>query len=250
MLLAGVSCIDNVPGGIVSLKGTKWKLAGAVNVETGELDEFEPTACAECFTLTFDTEYEASGHSISSNIRINLLDLRKYNYIHYIHTSETWIEDPSLPVDGERFMVTMAFIESSAVASEELKLFYNNKTEYLLFKRVIPLAGTQWKLAGAVNVETGELKEFEPKDCTECFTLTFDSDYTANGISVYNYLKIHFWPKPALIFMTEMGDNHIGDNQLYYDAWLTMNSYKIENHELKLFYNNNTEYLFYKPLQP
>jgi hypothetical protein len=115
---------------------------------------------------------------------------------------------------------------------------------------IIPLKGTQWKLAGAVNVETGELREFEPKACAECFTLTFDTDYTADGVSVVNYLKIHLWPKPTISIMTEVGDNHIGDAQSYYDAWQTMTSYKIENNELWFLFNNNTEYLLFKRIQP
>jgi hypothetical protein len=118
------------------LKGTKWKLAGSVNVETGELIEFQPTACAECFTLIFNSDHEASGRSVFARIGIDLLDLSKS-----MNTKESevsWSGDPSLPVDGDHFRKIMVSIESFTVTPEELKLYHNNKTEYLLFKRIQP----------------------------------------------------------------------------------------------------------------
>ncbi|MDR1161433.1 MAG: hypothetical protein LBK45_03745 [Tannerellaceae bacterium] len=135
MLLAAFSCRDNNPPDDtpIPLNGTQWKLAGSVNVETGELEEFEPKACAECFTLTFNSDHEASGRSISSMIKIDLLDLRKYIMT---KESETWIENQSLPVDGDHYRRIMTSIDSFTVTSEELKLYYNNKTEYLLFKPI------------------------------------------------------------------------------------------------------------------
>jgi hypothetical protein len=113
---------------------------------------------------------------------------------------------------------------------------------------IIPLEGTKWKLAGSVNVETGELKEFEPKTCVECFTLTFDTDSTAVGVSVANSLEIHLLPKPAIVSMTKIGDYEIGDARLYYDAWDAMTSYKVVDNDLWLLFNDNTEYLLFKQL--
>ncbi|MDR1161436.1 MAG: hypothetical protein LBK45_03760 [Tannerellaceae bacterium] len=137
MLLAAFSCRDNNPPDDtpIPLNGTQWKLAGSVNVETGKLEEFEPRACAECFTLTFHSDHEASGRSVSSKVMIDLLDLRKY--INITGVSEgSWSGDPSLRIDGDRFTTTMASIESFIVTFEELKLYYNNKTAYLLFKPI------------------------------------------------------------------------------------------------------------------
>jgi hypothetical protein len=137
MLFAGLSCLDNVPGGInTPLKGTQWKLTGSVNVATGELEEFEPKACAECFTLTFSSDHEASGLSVLVKTAIDLLDLRRYATEDISEGS--WSGDPSLRIDGDRFRRIMASIESFTVTPEELKLYYDNKTEYLLFKRIQP----------------------------------------------------------------------------------------------------------------
>ncbi|MDR1161435.1 MAG: hypothetical protein LBK45_03755 [Tannerellaceae bacterium] len=135
MLLATFSCRDNNSPDIpIPLKGTQWKLAGSVNVETGELKEFQPTACAECFTLTFHSDHEASGLSVSSKIAIDLLDLRKY--IMSKESEGSWGGDPSLRIDGDHYRRIMTSIDSFTVTSEELKLYYNNKTEYLLFKPI------------------------------------------------------------------------------------------------------------------
>jgi hypothetical protein len=136
MLFASFSCRDNNPPDIpVPLNGTTWKLEGSVNVETGILKEFEPKACAECFTLTFHSDHEASGLSVFVKTVIDLLDLRKYTISPAI-SEASWSGDPSLPIDGDRFTSIMISIESFTVTSEELKLYYNNKTEYLLFKRI------------------------------------------------------------------------------------------------------------------
>jgi hypothetical protein len=116
------------------LKGTIWKLSGSVNVETGELREFQPTACAECFTLTFHSDHEASGLSVTAKTAIDLLDLRKYRST--LLMEATWSGDPSLRIDGDHFRDIMVSIESFTVTTEELKLYHNNKTEYLLFKRI------------------------------------------------------------------------------------------------------------------
>jgi hypothetical protein len=256
LFVAGFSCRENnnPPDIPVSLNGTKWKLAGVVNVKTDILTEFEPRACTECFTLTFNSDHEASGLSVSSKIMIDLLDLRKY-----MNTGESegsWGGYPSLPIDGDLFRKIMTSIESFTVTSEEIKLYFNKKTEYLLFKRDntptdVPasLSGTHWKLAGSVNAG-GMLKEFAPKACVECFTLTFDTDSTASGISVVNQLRIHLLPKPAIVFMTEVDDTYNNDAQSYYDAWRTMISYKLENNDLWFLFNDKTESLLFRRIQP
>ena len=48
------------------------------------------------------------------------------------------------------------------------------------------LKDTKWKLAGIINTQTGELKELEPINCEDCYTLTFDTNTRARGISMIN----------------------------------------------------------------
>jgi hypothetical protein len=261
MLFAAFSCRDNnIPDIPIPLNGTKWKLAGVVNAKTYILKEFEPRACTECFTLMFDTDHEASGRSISSKIKIDLLDLRKYMLT---EESETWIEHPSLPVDGDRFRGIMASIESFTVTPEELKLYFNNKTEYLLFKRdnspsdaLVSLNGTKWKLAGSVDAETGKLlKEFQPKFCAECFTLTFDTDYEASGRSISSRIKIDLLDLRKYMMTLELeiwieNPDLPVDGGHFREIMASIDSFTVASEELRLYYNDNTEYLLFRRIQP
>jgi len=53
------------------------------------------------------------------------------------------------------------------------------------------LQGTHWKLVGVFDAETDTLiKEFEPKDCEECYTLIFDTDHTATVRFISKELKL------------------------------------------------------------
>jgi hypothetical protein len=112
----------------------------------------------------------------------------------------------------------------------------------------IPLNGTQWKLKGAVNAETGKLKEFEPKDCTECFTLTFHSDHEASGLSIIMDVEIDLLnldpTRPIEMIYYDEGGYPDGEN--FRVAILRVESFTVTSKELKLYYNNKTEYLLFK----
>jgi hypothetical protein len=121
----------------IPLKGTKWKLAGFVDMKTGVLTEPELKDCDKCYTLTFDTDYTAKGWSVTVATSIDLLDLDRYMLV---TIGESY--------DGNRFRSSMVSIKSFTVTSEELKLYYysvdcsnDNPThtmEYLFFKPVQP----------------------------------------------------------------------------------------------------------------
>jgi hypothetical protein len=53
------------------------------------------------------------------------------------------------------------------------------------------LEGTRWKLAGIAEASTGKLRELEPKDCETCYTLTFDTDSTAEGRTASNDVAVN-----------------------------------------------------------
>ena len=54
----------------------------------------------------------------------------------------------------------------------------------------ISLQGTKWKLAGIVDSQVDTLIKLEPKDCEECYTLVFDTEYTAKVRFIKAILKL------------------------------------------------------------
>jgi hypothetical protein len=54
-----------------------------------------------------------------------------------------------------------------------------------------PLADTQWKLVGSLDATTGELTTYRrPKECSDCYTLVFDTDSTATWLNTVQDYKI------------------------------------------------------------
>jgi hypothetical protein len=141
---------------------------------------------------------------------------------------------------------------------------------------LMPLEGTTWKLAGFVDAETGVLTEVvprkghldietatltdgDPMDCEKCYKLTFVTDVEARGWSVLNGLYISFL-EPIQISSTNIsfsekpisGGTKIGEPLTptrYTDALHDLTSYICYNDELKLFYNNNRNYLLFKLIE-
>ena len=110
------------------------------------------------------------------------------------------------------------------------------------------LEGTKWKLAGIVDTETGVLKELEPKDCTGCYTLIFDTDTTAQGRSSGNLVIISGLNPFRFHLMTYAGE--YPDGFFYTGAMYSVKSYAYNRNALKFYYDNNKFYLIFKPWEP
>ena len=127
------------------LSGTKWKLEGLINTETGAFTALEPIDCEECYTLTFITDYKAYYRAIvdyttlvpeSEWPSIDLLNL---------NPSKVLIDFRLItqPYKGENYDITpfywaIKLTESFTVTSEELKLYNYRSPQYrrcLLFKQ-------------------------------------------------------------------------------------------------------------------
>ncbi|MDR0581707.1 MAG: hypothetical protein LBG31_01970 [Prevotellaceae bacterium] len=109
----------------------------------------------------------------------------------------------------------------------------------------VSLEGTQWKLAGIMDVETCNLKELEPKDCERCYTLVFNTDSTAWGRSSANRVDVDLTVVPPFgtpIISSEISD----DGYKFYSATEFVTEYAVTNNELKFFYNGKKNYLLYK----
>jgi hypothetical protein len=128
-MLIGAGCSDNEKQDIIPLRGTSWKLAGFVDVGTGVLTVPEPQDCKECYTLTFDTDYTATGRSITMDVKIDLKHLNPDIAIEKMYIDEGHRH-------GHDFRMAILVTGSFSVSPGELKLFNKNKTNYLLFKLI------------------------------------------------------------------------------------------------------------------
>jgi len=109
------------------------------------------------------------------------------------------------------------------------------------------LPSTKWKLDGIVDVETNTIKELEPKDWEKCYTLTLYSDGTFTGFTSRNEFVCVFETSTGnvrLLLITEV--NEQGDGRLFYNTLLSVQSHSQQENELRLYYNNEMNYLLYK----
>ncbi|MDR1918421.1 MAG: hypothetical protein LBQ65_02100 [Tannerellaceae bacterium] len=246
LLFRRVMTLADLPAGI--LAGTKWKLGGFLDVKTGKLTVVEPRDCEECYKLTFDTDSTASGRSITMNVKINLLKLNPDKFIEDIYIDEGHRH-------GHDFRIAMLIAASFTVTPDELKLFYHDKQYCLLFRREMTLAdlpagilaGTEWKLAEFVDVHAGTRTVPEPRDCAECYTLTFDTDSTASGRSITADVKINLMKlNPNVLITDEYWDEGYpdGNAQQFRIAMVKIAAFTVSPDELKLFYYGKYYLLF------
>ena len=124
-----------------------------------------------------------------------------------------------------------------------------NKSE-----RPVSLAGTKWKLAGIVETQKSDLKVLEPIECEQCYIIYFDSDCTIVGFTTSNEIigtyKINFEEK-SIIFIsfggTKVGE--LGDGKLWWDIFPTIKSFFLKKNELRLYYNNQKNYLLFNQIE-
>jgi len=115
---------------------------------------------------------------------------------------------------------------------------------------VSSLKRTTWKLVGFVNVASGEVKEAEPAS-ENCYLLSFNEDSTLSGTSSSNQLA------GTYVFDEKKSSIHINihqatlvteafDGNQYLDALNVVQSFLLHKDELRLYYNDQKEYLFFK----
>ena len=133
-----------------SLAGTKWKLVGFYDTETKTLKELEPTDCEKCYVLVFYSD--SIGKKWGEELHVNDTTLGGYAYVRPCHghyeidysTSKLeikfWSKQTMFDLlDGNLYIETMNKVQSFLFSGEELKLYYNDRKNYLLFKRYYSL---------------------------------------------------------------------------------------------------------------
>jgi hypothetical protein len=127
LVLAGVIACKKEKEETSSLQGTKWKLAGIVDVQTGVLTEIEPKDCGQCYTFVFNSDNTAIGISAVNEILVRLSGDPFFTL--------TTTFDDSENGDVSLFYEVIPLIESySCIDQTELRFFYHRATNYLLFK--------------------------------------------------------------------------------------------------------------------
>ena len=256
------------------LQGTKWKLAGIVD-GNGNLKVLKPQHCDICYTLTFYTDYKATVINIGTRLKLNLRKLHSGPYNDSQYICERYDKDGEFYCDSDIFRHFINSTKAYYVTPEVLSLFSEyGGNSYLSFipyhGETTTLRGTKWKLAGVVDAQTGVIKEFEPKKCVDCYTLTFrgDSIFSARSISEYMTLDLSeldlfsisgISDNACLPNCTEQWSsfwnwNEIGDDLYYEDGCFFRcimahtESYNITNDELKLYfvYQEKNYYLLFK----
>ena len=133
------------------------------------------------------------------------------------------------------------------------------------------LTGTTWKYVGMVDVVTGAVSEFNkyPKECKECYTLTFIADDTVKFQMIEHIEKFDLWEHIILsnyyvhysnicgntcgtdIATDEHyeGIGYVGDFNILCDLY-RIKSYIATNEELKIYTRNSeSHYLLFKPIK-
>ena len=120
------------------------------------------------------------------------------------------------------------------------------------------LEGTKWKLIGIVDVQTGVLTEFEPKDCEECYTIIFDdtsNSFWGKAVKIecfsscyiidYTLLTIQF---PLGIQRPDAEDIYDGEVflEILMHKFQELGQFELKNTELKLYYYDKNNYLLFK----
>ena len=127
----GMACEKKEP----SLANTKWKLVGTMDVETGVLTEPKPENCADCYTLSFLTNDTLFVRTVKKgHLSIYEVDY-KTNSFNLTYLFETLDNDTGI---GGTYARLLRHIQSFSLQNKkkELWLYFNNKNNYLLFKKV------------------------------------------------------------------------------------------------------------------
>ena len=128
-----VSGCDKSESETNTLQGTKWKLAGIVNAQTGNLKVLEPKNCDKCYILTFDTDNSFQTFSSTNDLQgIYMADYKTktMQISDFGGTKIGEIGDGNLYWNHDIWHTVQTF----SLQGKELRLYYNENKNYLLFK--------------------------------------------------------------------------------------------------------------------
>ena len=125
LLLSGMGCEKETD---ISILCHTWKFEGFGNSSNSSFEKAEPSDCEKCYVIKFVTDRTVSGFTASNTFfgeyQINGKKLMINNF------SETEIFESG---NGEKYSRALSKIASFEIIKNELKLYYNQGRDYLLF---------------------------------------------------------------------------------------------------------------------
>ena len=135
----------------------------------------------------------------------------------------------------------------------------NNAVDNNDNEELTSLVGTKWKLVGIMDVKTNTLKVLEPKNCQRCYIIMFnsglyeDDEYNTNIVyySSTNELVGNYnanYETQTISFRiyggTKVGE--VGDGEMWCNIFPTIKSFSFQKNSLRLYYNDQRNYLLFK----
>jgi len=167
--------------------------------------------------------------------------------------------DDRYQLDIEVLLYDSRVSENWCIALVIRKINKENHIELGVNNYMISLSNTSWKLIGIVDTKAGTLQELEPKDCEKCYTLTFDDIYDAffaKAVEIGCFSSCYNVDYPLSII--QLCDLERPDAEDIYDGEIFMNilmfkfqktgRFHIRDTELKLYYNDESNYLLFKKI--
>lgn len=155
--------VNNVT--VPSLIGNKWKLLGIVDAKTNLLKVLKSYTvdgkdCEKCYTVTFKEDGTFTGFSTTNELYGNY----RINYsTHDFKISGIGERNVGELGDGDLYCNALSTVQSCDLVENELKLYYNNKNNYLSFSEqdttVLPPCELKTAFLGVFAMEAIILKK-------------------------------------------------------------------------------------------
>jgi len=125
------------------LEGSHWKLVGIVDAVTGSLKELSPKDCEKCYRIIFDNNTIGNNENGYTFFLFTSINTLRGHYMVDLETRRIMVSNfggtrARETDDGDLFYDAFSRVQALLLQENELRLFYNNKQSYLLFKSIEP----------------------------------------------------------------------------------------------------------------
>lgn len=110
------------------------------------------------------------------------------------------------------------------------------------------LTNTSWKLHGFYSHETDSLEIAQPEDSEYFYVINFQEDEKFSGRTATNEFEGRYTISDDQIYIHDCFTTKVGemyDGERFYSSLHEATRYSISNRQLRLYYNNNQDYLLF-----